>query len=305
MESWWYGPHGQWAGEWDGWYQLEWADAVQTGILHPFDWVLSLVVGNWCVGAPENHWTGCNTFPISVDSSCERNIRVNSVNGFKRRFHHLYFLMATYWKCERGLWIYRRIQFHLPEAQAQYPVYQSWLYEGDTVLSCPSRLVRYWLCKSCQPSIQYWYMVKYLQSPSFVPAALSGRAIVQPCIATGASFNRNPCPQSVQKYPINLTQRSIRSLQNSQLWIAILGTNWGGLRTWGLWNGAWIWSECSQRQYIYELSDWAVILPSTKSLPYICWSSGTWLQGRIQRCQPRDYAWILQHLGPMYGKWLW
>jgi len=64
---------------------------------------------------------------------------------------------------------------------------------------------------------------------------------------------------------------------------------------WGqrsLWTGARIWSECTHTQYIDYTSEWAVVLPSTISLPYICWASGTSLQEQIYQCQPRDNAQI-------------
>jgi len=62
-------------------------------------------------------------------------------------------------------------------------------------------------------------------------------------------------------------------------------------------------SECTVRQYTYETPEWPVVLRSTISQPDFCWDSGTWLQGRIYQCQPRDHAWSWYHLGPVYTKW--
>jgi hypothetical protein len=61
-------------------------------------------------------------------------------------------------------------------------------------------------------------------------------------------------------------------------------TNWRGLVTRGLWTCARICLECNDRVYIYYTSQWAVVLPSTISLPYICWASGQWFHqsGRTQ-----------------------
>jgi len=143
-------------------------------------------------------------------------------------------------------------------------------------------------------------MAKYSQSPSLTCPALSGRAIFPPSITTGTSFSVNPCPQRVQKYQINLTQRCIRRFRNSQLCSAIPYTNCRGLGTPGLWTRALIWSECSYRQYIYKTSQWAFVLLSTISVPYICRASGTWLQGTIYQCQPRDHVWISELMGPIY-----
>ena len=195
------------------------------------------------------------------------------MKGFWRQFHLWYFRLATYWQGKSGILIYKQSQLQSTDAQAQWPVYWSWLYAGDSVKSCPPSLVQDWLSKGFQPTIRYRYMVKYLQSPSFPCPVWSGRAILLPHIPTGTSFERNPCPRRVQKCQINIIQRSIRRFGDSQLLSAILCTNWRGLGARGLWNGARIWSEYTHRQYIYQSSQWAVVLPSTISLPYICWVS--------------------------------
>jgi hypothetical protein len=73
-------------------------------------------------------------------------------------------------------------------------------------------------------------MAKYLPSPSFTPPALSGRAIFLPCVTTGTSFEKNPCPRHVQKYQINLTQRCIRRFHNpnfGQLFRTQIEEDWG------------------------------------------------------------------------------
>jgi len=135
------------------------------------------------------------------------------------------------------------------DAHAQWPVYWSSLYRGDTVSSCPSRLVWYWLCKSFQNTIRSQYTATYSQSPSFTSPALPAKAIFPPRITTCTSFERHPCPQSVQKYQINLTQRCIRRFWNSQLWTAIPCTNWREQGTRSLWTGARIWLQCTHRLY--------------------------------------------------------
>jgi len=142
-----------------------------------------------------------------------------------------------------------------------------------------------------------------MQSPSVSSPNNSRRAHYLPCIAAGILFERNACLRSVQKYQINLTQRCIRSCHNSQLWTANPHPNWRGLGTRSLWTCARIWSEFTHWQYIYLTPEWAIVLPSTISPPYFCSAARTWLQGRIYHCQPRDHAWSLQHLGPVYAKW--
>jgi len=131
------------------------------------------------------------------------------------------------------------------------------------------------ILQSFLPTIRYRYMTKYSQIPSWTPPALSWRAIFPPCITTGTSFERNPCLWSEQKHQIDLTQRCIRRFRNSQLWTAIPGANWRWMGTRGLWTGAQKWSKCTCRQHICYTPQWAVVLPSTISLPYICWASGT------------------------------
>jgi len=46
-----------------------------------------------------------------------------------------------------------------------------------------------------------------------------------------------------------------------------------------------------------------LVLPSTISQPYFCLASGTWLEGRIYQCQPRDHACSLYYMGTGYAKW--
>jgi len=53
LENRWYGPHCGSAGERDLWYHIEWADAVEEGILETLDRVWSLVEGNWHSDPPE------------------------------------------------------------------------------------------------------------------------------------------------------------------------------------------------------------------------------------------------------------
>jgi hypothetical protein len=61
--------------------------------------------------------------------------------------------MATYWQFESCILIYQQSHLNSTDAQAQWPVYLSWLYGGDTVITCLSMLVRYWLCKRFQSTI--------------------------------------------------------------------------------------------------------------------------------------------------------
>jgi len=65
-------------------------------------------------------------------------------NGFRRQFQHRYFWMGTYRHCERGISIYQQSQSHSTDAKVQWLVYRYLLYGGDTVISCPTRLV--WYC---------------------------------------------------------------------------------------------------------------------------------------------------------------
>jgi len=93
---------------------------------------------------------------------------------------HIGNVKVTYWQCERGILICWQSQIHLTAAQSQRAGYQSSIYAGDTVVTCPLRLVWYWLSKSIQPTICCRYLVKYSQSPSYKPPALAGRAIFPP-----------------------------------------------------------------------------------------------------------------------------
>jgi len=102
----WYRLRWETAEERDSLYHFKWTDVVQEAILHPLDWVCSLVAGIWCSGAPENNWTACNTFRLPKDASFEPYIRVNLANGFLWQFHNQYFWIATYQKCERGISIH-------------------------------------------------------------------------------------------------------------------------------------------------------------------------------------------------------
>jgi len=153
LEYRWYWPHCESAAERDVWYHFERPDEVHEGFLHPLGRVWILVAGNWSSGAPENHRTACTSFRISKDASSEPYIRVNLANGFWGQFHHRYFWTATYPQCERNISIYQQRQLHSTDAQAQWPLYRSGLYGGDTVVACPSRLVPYRLCKYSQPTI--------------------------------------------------------------------------------------------------------------------------------------------------------
>ena len=153
LEYCWYRLRCESARERDLWYHFERQDAVHEGLLRPLVWIESLVAGNQCSRAPENHRTVCNPFLISKDASCEPDIRVHSANGLRQQFHHRYFCTATYRQCERDISIYQQSQLHLTDAQAQCPRYRSWLYGGNTVISHPSRLVPYWLCIGCQHTI--------------------------------------------------------------------------------------------------------------------------------------------------------
>jgi len=98
------------------WQYLKWTEAGQQGILHPLDWVWSLVGDNRHSGTLENYWTGCNTVQISKDATCEPYIGVNSLNGFWWQFHHWYFWKATYPQCETGISIEQQSQLHLTDA---------------------------------------------------------------------------------------------------------------------------------------------------------------------------------------------
>jgi hypothetical protein len=188
-----------------------------------------LVGGNRGSGALEYHRTLRNQFRISKHRFCEPYIRVNSAIGFWSQYHHRYVWKATYGQCQRGISIYEQSQLHSIVAQAQWPVYRSWLYWGDTIKSCPGRLVRYLLGKRIQPTIRYRFRVQYSQSPSFTHPVLSGQAIFLPSVTTGTLFERNQCSWSVQKYQINLTQRRIRRFGNYHVLTAIPCRNWRGL----------------------------------------------------------------------------
>jgi len=258
---------------------------------------------NWDSGAPENHWTTHDSFPIFKHVSCEPYIKVNSADWFRWKFHHWDFWMATYLQCEWGILLLQQSQLHPTDAQAQWPVYWESLYGGDIVISSTRRLVQFWLCENHQPTVHYRYMAKYTQSPSVTSPNNSGRPHYPPWIIAGISFERNACLWSVQKYQINLTQKCIRRFWNSQLWTPILETNWGGLGTRSLCAHAQIWSESTHRQYIHWTSEWVVVLPSTISEQDLCWASGTSLQGRIYQCQQKDHVWSSWHLGAEYAKW--
>ena len=88
-----------------------------------------------------NHRTAWMIFRISSDISWEQSIRVDSANGLWWQFHYQYFCMAIYHQCGSGISIYQKKQLHWTDAQEQWLVYRSWLYGGDTVSSCHSRLV--------------------------------------------------------------------------------------------------------------------------------------------------------------------
>jgi hypothetical protein len=166
-------------------------------MLHLLCQVWSLVAGNRCSGAPENHQTVCNPFWIFKDASSEPYVTVNLANGFRRQFHHQYFWITTYQQCEWGILIYQQSQLHLSDAQAQCPVYQSWPHGRDTVVSCPSRLVWYWLGESYQPNISYRSTAQLALSPSSTPPPWSKRFIFLLPIPTATSFEINSCPQHV------------------------------------------------------------------------------------------------------------
>jgi len=124
-------------------YHFKWAVAVQERIVHPLDQIWSLVEGNWRSAAQENHPTACNTFWTSKNALCEPYIRSNSVNGFWRHFHHWDFWSAIYRRCESCISISKSSQLQLTDAQTQWLVYWSRLDGGDTVWSCPSRLLQF------------------------------------------------------------------------------------------------------------------------------------------------------------------
>jgi len=109
---------------------------------------------------------GCNLLQTLKDASYEAYIMFNSANGYWRELYYWYFWIAIYWQCESGIWIYQRSQGYSADAHAPQPVFQSWLYEGDTNLSCASKLVQNWLCNSVQHTIGGQQMAKYLHSPS-------------------------------------------------------------------------------------------------------------------------------------------
>jgi len=56
---------------------------------------------NCSLDARENHWTMCNAFWISNDTSSEQYSSVNLAYRFRWQFHHRYFRMATYRQCDR------------------------------------------------------------------------------------------------------------------------------------------------------------------------------------------------------------
>ena len=156
LESHRYGLRWESAGERDELYYFEWADAVQEGIVHPLDWSWSLVEANWYSGASETHQTASNPFRLYKYVSWEPYLRINSVNRIWRWFPLWDFLAATYRQCERGISIHNQRQLHSTDGQAQWLVYRSWRYGGDTVSFCLSRLIQYWICKWFQPTFRYW-----------------------------------------------------------------------------------------------------------------------------------------------------
>lgn len=187
-------------------------------------------VGSKYSEAPETHPTVCNSFYILKAASCEPYMRVNFTNEVRWEYHNWDFGTETDWECQRGISIYEHIQLHLTDAQTQWRRCQSWLHEGDTVVSCTAQLVWVWLHKGFQSTIHCWYTAKYLESPSFTLWALSWRTIFPVCITNGISFEWNSCAQCVQKYQIIHTERYIKSIQHFNLWMVILCTNWRRLQ---------------------------------------------------------------------------
>jgi len=173
----------------------------------------------------------CSTFQISKDESCGACIRGNMLDGLWWQFYHSYIWTDTSRQWERGISICQQRQLHLTDALAQWPVYWSWLYGEDSVISCTPSLVQYWLCKSFQPTVCYQLTAKYTQSPFVMSPINWGWAIYPPCITAGISFERNACLHGVQKYQIKLTQWYIKTFQNSHLWTAIPRIHWRELGT--------------------------------------------------------------------------
>jgi hypothetical protein len=62
---------------------------------------------------------------------------------------------------------------------------------------------------------------KLLPQHNYYSSRIFGMCTYLPGITEGVAFDRTICPQSVQKYPISLTQRCIRTFLNSQLCSAI------------------------------------------------------------------------------------
>jgi hypothetical protein len=140
-----------------------------------------------------------NTFQKSKDASSVPYLRCNSAKRFQWQFDLRFFSMARYHQCGRGISMYQQSQLQPTDAQAQWLVYHSWLYGGDTIISGTPKLVWNWLSKSCQPIVRYWYVAKYRQSPSFMSPMNWGWAHYPDCITAIISFERNACPRRVQK----------------------------------------------------------------------------------------------------------
>jgi len=132
------------------------------------------------LGPTGNNQTACNPFRIFSHASFEPDIRVNSANGSWWQFHHWYVWIAKYRQCQRGILIQQQRQLHFTHAPAHWLVYWSWLYRGDTVISCTPWLVQYLLCKSFQPMVHYQYMAKYTQSTSVTSPTIDDEPSIRP-----------------------------------------------------------------------------------------------------------------------------
>lgn len=114
---------------------ITWADAVQEGIVYPNDQNWCFVAGNQWYWAPETYQMVCNSSRICNNASFACYVIVHLAPQVCHQFHHWYSWMATYWHWERGISMNQHIQLNLTYIEAQWPVYHSWLYGEDAVVS--------------------------------------------------------------------------------------------------------------------------------------------------------------------------
>jgi len=213
-------------------YYFDWQDAVHTQNLDVFGqlWILLPDTRHWCT--PEDCSSGHNTFRIFKDAFHLSCITFSSASWFCRQFLLCSMWTASYGQLARAILLYKQSQLYWTDVQVHWPVYQFWLYGGNTVMACPWRVVWYWLGKRVESIIIWQYTAKYMWSSSSKQPVMSGLVISTSSITTDTSFRRNWHLPSIQKYWIMFTQECNSRFQNSQLTIAIMYTNWRRLRKW-------------------------------------------------------------------------